>query len=73
MSCRGYCKNHPNYVPMKKIDYSKGMKVCITCDRAIFLGLLDYHCPCCNRGLRTKPQYYGEKSKIARESAVHRI
>ena len=23
---------------MKKIDYSKGMKVCMTCDRAIFNG-----------------------------------
>ena len=73
MSCRGFCKNHPNYVPMKKIDYSKGMKVCITCDRAIFVGLPDYQCPCCSRGLRTKPQYYGERSKVARESAVHRI
>ena len=39
---------------MKKIDYSKGMKVCITCDWAIFMGLQNYHCPCCNKNLRTK-------------------
>lgn len=37
MSCRGLYKMHPNYIPMKKIDYSKGMKVCINCDRAIFM------------------------------------
>ena len=38
MSCRGLCKMHPNYIPMKKIGYSKWMKVCINCDRAIFMG-----------------------------------
>ena len=71
MSCRGLCKMHPNYIPMKKIDYSKGM-VCITCDRSIFMGLQHYHCPCCNKCLRTRPQYYGEKSKMIRESMLRR-
>jgi hypothetical protein len=49
------------------------MKVCITCDRAIFVGWSDFHCPCCKKSLRTKPQYYGENSKLARESTVHRL
>lgn len=72
MSCGGLCKMHRNYIPVKKIDYSKGMKVCITCDRAIFMGWQDYHCPCCNKSLRTRPQYYGEKSKMMRKSLLHR-
>ncbi|HKZ61509.1 MAG TPA: hypothetical protein VJZ68_03705 [Nitrososphaera sp.] len=71
MSCRGLCKMHPNYIPMKKIGYSKWMKVCINCDRAIFMGWQGYHCPCCTKGLRTKPQCYGENSKVASESALH--
>jgi hypothetical protein len=73
VSCRGICRTHPNYTASKKIDYSKGMKVCITCDRAIFLGWSDFHCPCCKKSLRTKPQYYGENSKQVRESTVHRL
>jgi len=56
MSCNGLSRLHPNYTPLKKIDYSKGMKVCITYDRAIFRGLQDYYCACCNKSLRTKPQ-----------------
>lgn len=64
MSCRGLCKMHPNYIPVKKIDYSNGMKVYINCDRAIFMGLQHYYCPCC------RPQYYGEKSKLTRESLL---
>lgn len=47
---------------MRKIDYSKGMKVCMSCDRAIFVGLIDFHCPCYNKSLCTKPQYYGERT-----------
>ena len=57
---------------MRKIEYSKGMKVCIACDRAIFMGLKEYHCPCCSKSLRTKPQYYGENSKIVKESMLRR-
>ena len=72
MSCRGRCTTHPNYVAVKKIDYSTGMKVCLNCDRAIFVGWDEYHCPCCNKGLRTKPQYYGENSKVTRESTLRR-
>ncbi|HEX2014451.1 MAG TPA: hypothetical protein VLA68_04415 [Nitrososphaera sp.] len=49
------------------------MKVCISCDRAIFLGWSEYYCPCCSRSLRTKPQYYGSNSKIGRESTFRRI
>ena len=73
MSCKGICRKHPNYTPAKKIDYSKGMRVCISCDRAIFVGLSYYHCPCCSKSLRTRPQYYGENSKQIRESSIHRI
>lgn len=36
--CRGFCSRHPNYVPLKKIDYARGMKVCITCYRVVFVG-----------------------------------
>ena len=72
MSCRGLCKKHPSYTPSKKIDYSKGMKVCLTCDRAIFMGLSEYHCPCCNKSLRTRPQYYGEHSKQVRDAVLRR-
>ena len=72
MSCRGLCRTHPNYVPVKKIDYSTGMKVCINCDRAIFMGLPDYQCPCCNKSLRTRPQYYTESGKAVREATLRR-
>jgi len=57
---------------VKKIDYSKGMKVRITCDSAIFMGLQNYHCPCCNKNLCTKPQYHGENSRAAKESMLRR-
>jgi hypothetical protein len=48
------------------------MKVCINCDRAIFMGLPDYQCPCCNKSLRTRPQYYSENGKAVREATLRR-
>lgn len=48
------------------------MKVCINSVRAIFMGWSDHQCPCCNKGLRTRPQYYGENSKVTRESTLRR-
>ncbi len=69
MSCRGICSQHACYTPVKKLDYSKGMKVCMTCDRAVFIGLKDSRCPCCNKSLRTRPQYHGEKGRQSRQAA----
>jgi hypothetical protein len=66
MSCRGLCKRHPQFIPTRKIDYAKGMKVCTICDRAVFQGLVGSKCPCCNRYLRTRPQYHGERGRQAR-------
>lgn len=71
MSCRGFCKKHPHYIPVRKIEYAKGMKVCITCDRAIFVNMEDTKCPCCNKNLRTRPQYHGDKGRLAREAVMH--
>ena len=51
---------------MKKIDYSKGMKVCIFCDRAVFMKIESAKCPCCSKNLRTKPQYHGAKGRLIR-------
>ena len=68
MSCRGICSKHACYTPVKKIDYAKGMKVCMTCDRAVFVGLQGIRCPCCNKNLRTRPQYHGEKGRHARQA-----
>ena len=69
MSCRGICSKHACYTPVKKIDYAKGMKVCMTCDRAVFVGLQGIRCPCCNKNLRTRPQYHGKKGRHARQAA----
>ena len=69
MSCRGICSKHACYTPVKKIDYAKGMKVCMTCDRAVFVGLQGIRCPCCNKNLHTRPQYHGEKGRHARQAA----
>ncbi|GEM_PF-2128576 len=66
MPCRGLCRQHPNYIPLKKIDYSKGMKVCIFCDRAVFMKIESAKCPCCTKNLRTKPQYHGAKGRLIR-------
>jgi hypothetical protein len=66
LSCRRLCSKHPNYVPVKKIDYAKGMKVCITCDRAVFIGMAGSKCPCCNKNLRTRPQYHGDRGRMVR-------
>lgn len=71
MSCRGLCKRHPRFVPTKKIDYAKGMKVCTICDTAIFVGMPGNKCPCCNKNLRTRPQYHGEKGRMAREAVAN--
>lgn len=54
---------------MKKIDYARGMKVCIACDRAVFLGMAGSKCPCCNKSLRTRPQYHGAKGRMVRQVA----
>jgi hypothetical protein len=70
MSCRGLCIRHPNYVPVKKIDYAKGMKVCIACDRAVFVGMASAKCPCCNKNLRTRPQYHGAKGRMVRRATM---
>ena len=69
MSCRGICSKHACYTPVKKIDYAKGMKVCMTCDRAVFVGLQGIRCPCCNKNLRTRPQYHGDRGRRARQVA----
>lgn len=72
LSCSDICIMHPSYIPVKKIDCSTGTEVCINCDRAIFMSWQDYHCPCCNKSLRTKPQYYGENSKAKKEATLRR-
>lgn len=68
--CGGLCKRHPNYIPAKKIEYARGMKVCIFCDRAVFMMLQDVRCPCCGKGLRTRPQYHGEKGLSVRRQCA---
>lgn len=73
MSCRGLCKRHPRFVPTKKIDYAKGMKVCTICDTAIFVDMPGNKCPCCNKNLRTRPQYHGEKGRVAREAVAKNL
>ena len=70
LSCRGFCSRHPNYIPMKKIDYARGMKVCITCDRAVFVGMAGAKCPCCKKSLRTRPQYHGVKGRMVRMASM---
>ena len=70
LSCRGFCSRHPNYIPMKKIDYARGMKVCITCDRAVFVGMAGAKCPCCKKSLRTRPQYHGAKGRMVRMASM---
>ncbi|HVX01541.1 MAG TPA: hypothetical protein VHA09_00140 [Nitrososphaera sp.] len=71
MSCRGICRRHPRYIRAKKIEYAKGMKVCISCDRAIFVNIEGTKCPCCNKSLRTRPQYHGDRGRTAREATLH--
>ncbi|HET7389577.1 MAG TPA: hypothetical protein VFJ51_02055, partial [Nitrososphaeraceae archaeon] len=46
----------PDCMHTRRIDYSKGRKLCITCNRVIIPGLTDLlRCPCCDMLLRTKP------------------
>jgi hypothetical protein len=42
------------------------------CDMAVFIDIADVKCPCCNKSLRYKPQYHGERGRISREAVSKR-
>ena len=65
LSCRGLCTLYPDCIRTRRIDYSKGRKLCITCNRIIVSGLTDLlRCPCCNMLFRIDHAFLIEKCRV---------